>query len=92
MKIRPSLYHRFDLSSRDIEDLMAERGIEPRRIVTDKLRSFGVAHRELIDGLVILNSGHGGGNSRRVGAGLDQSLHNMRRQIQHRARQANEFS
>ena len=70
------LYHRFNLSSRDIEDLMAERGIaisyesirlwcikfgskyakrllranvnEPRRIVTDKLRSYGVAHRELI--------------------------------------------
>ncbi len=101
------LYHRFNLSSRDIEDLMAERGIaityesirlwcikfgpkyakrlrrrhqaygdvvdvflqrrrdgraakrffkrllrasgsEPRRVVTDKLRSYGVAHRELI--------------------------------------------
>ena len=86
------LYHRFNLSSRDIEDLMAERGIsvsyesirlwcikfgsryarrlrrrrdgaaakrffkrllrasgnEPRRIITDKLRSYGVDHRELI--------------------------------------------
>ena len=112
------LYHRFNLSNRDIEDLMAERGIgisyesirlwcikfgpkcakrlrrrhqgcgdtffidevfvkiqgkhhylwravdqdgdvvdvfllrrsgnEPRRVVTDKLRSYGVAHRELI--------------------------------------------
>ncbi len=69
------LYHRFNLSQRDIEDLLAERGIvdvflqrrrdgkaakrffkrllknnggEPRKIVTDKLRSYGVAHRELI--------------------------------------------
>jgi len=91
------LYHRFNLSHRDIEDLLAERGItvsyeairlwcnkfglkyvrrlkkkhqgygdtffidevfvkidgkqhrmEPRKIVTDKLRSYGVAHRELI--------------------------------------------
>ena len=61
------LYYRFNLSHRDIEDLLAERGIivsreakrffkrlirnhggEPRKIVTDKLRSYGVAHRELI--------------------------------------------
>ncbi len=75
------IYHRFNLSHRDIEDLLAERGIvvsyesirvflqsrrdgraakhffkrllrshqgEPRRIVTDKLRSYGVAHRHLI--------------------------------------------
>ena len=92
------LYHRFNLSHRDIEDLLAERGIlvsyesirlwcnkfgskyarrlkrrhqgygepffkaakrffrrllnthrgEPRKIVTDKLKSYGVAHRELI--------------------------------------------
>ena len=70
------LYHRFNLSHRDIEDLLAERGIivsyesirlwcikfgskyarrliqshqgEPRKIVTDKLRSYGVAHREVI--------------------------------------------
>ncbi len=89
------LYYRFNLSGRDIEDLLAERGIavsyesirlwcikfgpeyavvdvflqarrdgrtatrffkrllkahggEPRKIVTDKLRSYGVAHRELI--------------------------------------------
>jgi putative transposase len=101
------IYYRFDLSHRDIEDLLAERGInvtyeairlwcnrfgpkyadrlkrnhrgygevvdvylqkrrdgaaakrffkrllkvhrdEPRKIVTDKLRSYGVAHRELI--------------------------------------------
>ena len=35
-----------------IEDLLAERGVvvsrEPRKIVADKLRSYGVAHRELI--------------------------------------------
>ena len=66
------LYHRFNLSSRDIEDLMAERGVGisyesirlwcikfgpkyakrlrrwHRRVVTDKLRSYCVAHRELI--------------------------------------------
>ncbi|MFT5032267.1 MAG: putative transposase, partial [Bacteroidia bacterium] len=69
------LYYRFNLSHRDIEDLLAERGItvsrevirlwciklgaiytrrlkrkhrgEPHKIVTDKLRSYGVAHREL---------------------------------------------
>ena len=67
------LYHRFNLSSRDIEDLMAERGIAisyesirlwcikfgPKYAMrlrsrhqdygdTLKLRSYGVAHRELI--------------------------------------------
>jgi transposase-like protein len=68
------IYYRFNLSHRDIEDLLAERGVivsrearrdgaaakrffkrllrnhecEPRKIVTDKLRSYGVAHRELI--------------------------------------------
>ncbi|MEH6583472.1 MAG: DDE-type integrase/transposase/recombinase [Halioglobus sp.] len=51
------LYYRFNLSHRDIEDLLAQRyfkrlirshGGEPRKIVTDKLRSYGVAHRELI--------------------------------------------
>jgi len=73
------LYYRFNLNHRDIEDLLAERGIavsreairlwcikfgaaakrffkrlirsykgEPRKIVTDKLRSYSVAHRELI--------------------------------------------
>ena len=69
------LYHRFNLSYRDIEDLLAQHGIrvsyeairlwcnkfgskyaqrlrrkhqgEPRKIVTDKLRSCNVAHREL---------------------------------------------
>ena len=80
------LYDRFNLSHRDIEDLLAERGIrvsresirlwcnklfvqpkrggaaakrffqrllrrykdEPGRIVTDRLRSYAVAHRELL--------------------------------------------
>ena len=51
------LYHRFNLSHRDIEDLLAKRFFrrllrnhqgEPRKIVTDKLGSYGVAHRELI--------------------------------------------
>ena len=55
-------YYRFNLSHRRdagplIEDLMAKRffkrllrshGGEPRKVVTDKLRSYGVAHRELI--------------------------------------------
>jgi len=51
------LYHRFNLSHRDIDDLLAKRFFkrllrvnkgEPRKIVTDKLRSYGVAHRELV--------------------------------------------
>ncbi|MFK7974801.1 MAG: transposase [Halioglobus sp.] len=58
------LYYRFNLSHRDIEDLQAKRngaaakrffrrllcshGAEPRKIVTDKLRGYGVAHRELL--------------------------------------------
>ena len=76
------LYCRFNLSTRDVEDLLAERNINvsyesirlwvnkfgpvftrrlkpffqrflqaggiPREIVTDKLRSYGVAHRALI--------------------------------------------
>jgi putative transposase len=58
------LYYRFNLSIRDVEDLLAERrdtkaakrffqrflksGGMPREIVTDKLRSYGVAHRSLI--------------------------------------------
>ena len=93
------LYYRFNLSHRDTEDLLAERGIiqingtqhylwravdqdgevvdvylqakrdgaaakrffkrllrshggEPRKIVTDKLRSYGVAHRELMPDVV----------------------------------------
>ena len=92
------LYYRFNLSHRDIEDLLAQRGIsvsheairlwcavdqdgdvvdvylqvkrdgaaakrffkrllrshggEPRKIVTDKLRSYGVAHRELMPDVI----------------------------------------
>ena len=62
------LYYRFNLSHRDIEDLLAERGItvsreairrllrshggEPRKMVTDKLRSYGIAHRELMPGVI----------------------------------------
>jgi putative transposase len=74
------LYHRFNLSHRDIEDLLVERGIQvsyeairlwcskfgseyakrffnrliksnrgkPRKIVTDKLGSYRVAHQEII--------------------------------------------
>jgi putative transposase len=54
------LYYRFNLSHRDIEDLLAERGIfvtyESIRLWCNKfgskyaarLRSYGVAHRELI--------------------------------------------
>ncbi len=81
------LYYRFNLSHRDIEDLLAERGItvsreairlwcikfgakyanrffkrllrshggEPRKVVTDKLRSYGVAHRELIPDSIYVN-------------------------------------
>ena len=50
-------YHRFNLSHRDIEDLLEKRFFrrllrvhqgEYRKIVTDKLRSYGVANRELI--------------------------------------------
>jgi len=35
------LYHRFCLSFRDVEELLAERGI----MVTDKFRSYAAAHR-----------------------------------------------
>ncbi len=41
------LYYRFNLSGRDIEDLLAERGIAVS-YESIKLRSYGVAHRELI--------------------------------------------
>ena len=69
------LYYRFCLIFRDVEDLLAERGVidilvqsrrdrraakrffhkllkgqggEPRRLVTDKLRSYGAAHRTVM--------------------------------------------
>ena len=32
--------------------LLRSHGEEPRKIVTDKLRSYGVAHRELIPGVI----------------------------------------
>ena len=37
------LYHRFNLSNRDVEDLLAERGISV---------SYGVAHRELMPDVI----------------------------------------
>jgi transposase-like protein len=40
------LYYRFNLSHRDIEDLMAERGI---------IVSYGVAHRELMPDAIHVN-------------------------------------
>ena len=50
------LYHRFCLSFRDVEELLAKRGIivtyetvrqgsTPWRLVADKLKSYGAAHR-----------------------------------------------
>ncbi|MGB5296370.1 MAG: DDE-type integrase/transposase/recombinase, partial [Thermoanaerobaculia bacterium] len=69
------LYYRFCLIFRDVEDLLAKRGVidilvqsrrdrraakrffrkllkgqggEPRRLVTDKLRSYGAAHRTVM--------------------------------------------
>ena len=53
------LYHRFCLSFRDVEDLLAERGVivshetirqqrEPRCLITDKLRSYSAAHRSVM--------------------------------------------
>jgi len=54
------LCFRFNLSYRDIEDFLAKRGIifsrEPRKIMTDKLRSYGVAHRELMPDVIHDNS------------------------------------
>ena len=79
------LYYRFSLSFRDVEDLLAERGIqvsyesirqwcgkfgpeyaaklffrkllkgqgtEPCRLITDKLRSYGLAHRVVMPSVV----------------------------------------
>ena len=36
--------------------LSRSHGGEPRKIVTDKLRSYGVAHRELMSGVIHDNS------------------------------------
>ena len=35
--------------------LLCSHGSEPRKIVTDKLRSYGVAHREVIPGTIHCN-------------------------------------
>ena len=37
-------------AKRFFKRLLSSHGSEPRKIVTDKLRSYGVAHRELIPG------------------------------------------
>ena len=49
------LYHVFSLSLRDVELILAERGVlvthesyKPRRLVTDGLRSYGVAQRAIM--------------------------------------------
>jgi putative transposase len=53
------LYYRFNLSHRDAKRdgaaakrffrrLLRSHGGEPRKVVTDKLRSYGVAHREIV--------------------------------------------
>ena len=50
------LYHRFCLSFRDVEDLLAEllknQEIGPRRLVTDKLRSYAAAQRTIMPSVV----------------------------------------
>jgi transposase-like protein len=61
------LYCRFCVSFRDTEDLLAQRGItvsyetirqwcrsfrEPRRLATDKLRSYSAAHRTVLPSVV----------------------------------------
>ncbi|MFT7472256.1 MAG: hypothetical protein ACI8XU_002153 [Kiritimatiellia bacterium] len=41
--------HRSNLSHRDVEGVLASRGLlAARKIVTDKVRSYNVAHKELI--------------------------------------------
>ena len=39
-------------AKRFFKRLLRSSGTEPRRIVTDKLRSYGVAHRELMSGTI----------------------------------------
>ena len=39
-------------AKRFFKRLLRSHGTEPRKIVTDKLRSYGVAHRELIPGTI----------------------------------------
>jgi putative transposase len=43
-------------AKRFFKRLMRNHGGEPRKIVTDKLRSYGVAHRELMPGVIHDNS------------------------------------
>ena len=38
--------------------LLRSHGDEPRKIVTDKLRSYGVAHRELIPNSIHIDDGY----------------------------------
>lgn len=50
------LYFRFPLSYRDVEDMMAERGVEvsyapPRVVVTDKLASYIAPCAQYIAGI-----------------------------------------
>ena len=40
------LYFRFTMSYRDVEGLLADQGIRPKQIVTDRLGSYGAALRE----------------------------------------------
>jgi putative transposase len=39
-------------AKRFFKRLLRSHGGEPRKIVTDKLRSYGVSHRELIPGVI----------------------------------------
>jgi putative transposase len=39
--------------------LLTSHGGEPRKIVTDKLRSYGVAHRELVPGELVIQDAIG---------------------------------
>jgi putative transposase len=43
-------------AKRFFKRLLRSHGGEPRKIVTDKLRSFGVAHRELMPDVILDNS------------------------------------
>jgi len=58
-------------ANRFFRRLMRNYGGEPRKIVTDKLRSYGVAHRELIPDLI-----H---NTARYANNRAEQLHELRR-------------
>jgi putative transposase len=45
-------------AKRFFKRLLRSHGGEPRKIVTDRLRSYGVAHRELIPDVIHDNSQH----------------------------------